>query len=75
MGDKTILKIEKQEETGLIMLKLIGVDKDSIYGWSLSEEVQKVLLDDLESHLRSFESDGYGESSQLVKQIIDEFSL
>ena len=59
MGDKTILKIEKQEETGLIMLKLVGVDKDSIYGWSLSEEVQKILLDDLESHLRSFESDGY----------------
>ena len=75
MGDKTILKIEKQEETGLIMLKLVGVDKDSIYGWSLSEEVQKILLDDLESHLRSFESDGYEESSQLVKQIIDEFSL
>ena len=71
MEDKTLLKIVKQEDTDLLFLSL----KDGPYGWSLSKEMQKIILDDLESHLRKFESEGYEESSRLTRRLIDDFSF
>jgi len=71
MGDKTLLKIVKQKDTGLLFLSLEG----GLYGWTLSEEMQKAITDDLEIHLRKFESEGYEESSQLTRKLIDDFSF
>ena len=71
MKDRTLLKIVKQKDTRLLFLSLEG----GHYGWTLSDEMQKIILDDLESHLRKFESDGYEESSQLTRKLIDDFSF
>ena len=71
MEDKTLLKIVKQKDTGLLFLSLEG----GHYGWTLSDGVQKTILDDLESHLRKFESEGHKESGQLIRKLIDDFSF
>jgi len=69
--EKTLLKIKKLGDTGLLFLSL----KEGPYGWTLTEEMQRTILDDLETHLRKFESEGHDESSKLTKKLIDDFSF